>query len=152
MALRERLDQDLKAAMLAKDAPRVSALRMVKAAVRNKEIDAKSTLDDTGMIQILSALKKQREDAIALYRQGDREDLAAKETAELDIVKSYLPQELSHDELRKIIGEAIAEAGAAGPKDMGKVMKALMPKTQGRADGKWVSEQVKAALTEKEAH
>jgi len=146
MSLRERLDADLKSAMLAKDQAKTSALRMVKSSVRNKEIDAKKTLDDSEMTQILATLKKQREDAIAQYKQGNRQDLVDKEQAELDIIQGYLPQALSGSELESIIKEAIKESAAQGPKDMGKVMKLIMPKTQGRADGKEVSEKVKTLL------
>ena len=147
MTLRERLDQDLKAAMLARDGAKTSALRMIKSTVRNKEIDAgHTTLDDAAMTQILSTLKKQREDSITQYKSGGREDLAEKEQAELDLIQAYLPRGLEAAELTEIIKKAIAEAQAAGPKDMGKVMKLVTPQTSGRADGKAVSEQVKALL------
>jgi uncharacterized protein YqeY len=147
MSLREKLDADLKASMLAKDSAKTSALRMIKAAVRNKEIDAgHTTLDDAGMTQILVGLKKQREDSIKQYKEGNRQDLADKEQAELDILQAYLPQALSADEVTAIIKKAIVDTGAAGAKDMGKVMKAVTPQTTGRADGKAVSEQVKALL------
>ncbi len=147
MSLREKLDADLKASMLAKDSAKTSALRMIKAAVRNKEIDAgHTTLDDAGMTPILVGLKKQREDSIKQYKDGNRQDLADKEQAELDIIQAYLPQALSADEVTAIIKKAIVETQAAGAKDMGKVMKAVTPQTTGRADGKAVSEQVKALL------
>jgi hypothetical protein len=96
---------------------------------------------------ILSTIAKQRNESIEMYKKGGRDDLVAKETAELAIVQSYLPKQLSDDELAKCVAEAIAETGAKGPADMGKVMKALMPKTQGRADGKKVSELVKNKLS-----
>jgi len=146
MALRQQLDVDLKAAMLAKDQAKTSALRMIKAAVRNREIDEKKTLDDVAMVSILSAIKKQREDAIAQYKLGARADLVAKEEHELAIISSYLPQALTPDEIEAIIAEAITQSGAASSKDMGKVMKLVVAKTTGRADGKMVSEQVKARL------
>jgi uncharacterized protein YqeY len=148
MSLREQLDQDLKAAMLARQAEKVSALRMIKAAVRNKEIDAAhSTLDDAGMIAVLNSLKKKGEDSVAQYKTGGRQDLVDKEQAELNVIQAYLPQAMSADEITAIITKAITESGAAGAKDMGKVMKLVTPQTTGRADGKAVSEQVKAALT-----
>lgn len=147
MSLRERLDQELKTAMLAKQAATVSALRNIKSVVRNKEIDTKVTLDDAGMIAILNSLKKQREDSIAQFTTGGRPELADAERAELAVIQSYLPAGLGDDEVREIIKSAIAETQAAGPKDMGKVMKVVTPKTTGRADGKMVSDLVKSLLS-----
>ena len=147
MSLREQLDVDLKTAMLARQADKVSALRMIKSAVRNKEIDAgHSTLDEAGMIAVLNSLKKKGEDSVSQYKTGGREDLVAKEEAELAVIQAYLPQAMGADEITAIIKKAIAESGAAGAKDMGKVMKLVTPQTTGRADGKAVSEQVKALL------
>ncbi|MCC6811579.1 MAG: GatB/YqeY domain-containing protein [Deltaproteobacteria bacterium] len=146
MALRERLDADLKAAMLAKETVKLSALRMIKSAVRNKEIDLKKTLDDTEMIAICSTIKKQWEETLAQAKAGGRQDVVDSQTAELAIVQSFLPAALSDSELDGIIGQAITTVGAAGPKDMGKVMKAITDQTKGRADGKVVSERVKAKL------
>lgn len=146
MSLRERLDQELKTAMLAKEQGKVSALRMIKAAVRNKEIDTKVALDDAQMIQILTSLKKQREDSIQQFITGGRPELAESEKAELAVIQAYLPAGLSNDEVKAIVQAAIAEAQAAGAKDMGKVMKLVTPQTQGRADGKMVSELVKSLL------
>jgi uncharacterized protein len=146
MALRERLDADLKAAMLAKDAPRLSALRMIKSTVRNKEIDLKKTLDDAEMISVLSTIKKQWEETLAQAKAGGREDVATSQQAELSVLQSYMPAALSDQELDVLITQAVATVGAAGPKDMGKVMKALTDQTKGRADGKVVSERVKAKL------
>jgi len=149
MALREQLDADIKKAMLAREADKLSALRMIKAAVRNKEIDAgHSTLDDAGMITVLNSLKKKGEDSVAQYKTGGREDLVSKEQAELAVIQAYLPQAMSADEVTAIIKAAITESGAAGAKDMGKVMKLVTPQTTGRADGKAVSEQVKALLAQ----
>ena len=147
MSLRERLDQDLKTAMLAREADKVSVLRMIKSAVRNKEIDAgHSTLDDPSMIAVLNSLKKKGEDSVAQYKTGGRQDLVDKEQAELGVIQGYLPQAMSAEEISEIIKKAIVESGAAGAKDMGKVMKLVTPQTTGRADGKAVSEQVKALL------
>src|SRR5882762_4458597 len=133
--------------MLAKDGAKTAALRNVKAAVRNREIDEKKALDDQGMIAVLSTLKKKIEDSIAQFKTGGREDLVAKESAELAIIQAYLPQALSEAEVKDLILAAIKETGAAGPKDMGKVMKLVQAQTKGRADGKAVSEQVKALLS-----
>lgn len=146
MALRERLDVDLKAAMLAKDAAKLSTIRMIKSAVRNEEIDLKRPLEDADMINLLAKLKKQREDSVEQYKTGNRPDLVEKEQAELAVIQGYLPAQLSADEIDKLITDAIAATGAQGAKDMGKVMKALTEQTKGRADGKLVSERVKAKL------
>jgi uncharacterized protein YqeY len=146
MALRERLDADLKAAMLAKDAPKLSALRMIKSTVRNKEIDLKKTLDDAEMVGVLSTIKKQWEETLAQAKAGGRDDVMKSQEAELAVLQSYMPAALSDSELDGLITQAISTVGAASPKDMGKVMKALTDQTKGRADGKVVSERVKAKL------
>ncbi len=147
MALREQIDADLKSAMLAKDSVKVSTLRMIKSAAKNKEIDQQQQpLDDSAMIALLATLKKQRDEAIAQYKAGGRQDLADKEQAEIDVIVAYLPKQLDDSELDALVSAAIASAGAQGPKDMGKVMKIVSEQTKGRADGKVVSERVKQKL------
>lgn len=146
MALRERLDADLKAAMLAKDAPKLSALRMIKSEVRNKEIDLKKTLEDSDMIALCSSIKKKWEESLAQAKAAGRAEIVASAEAELAIVQSFLPAALSDAEIDNLVTQAISTVGAQGPKDMGKVMKALTEQTKGRADGKVVSDRVKAKL------
>jgi uncharacterized protein YqeY len=149
MTLRERLDADMKTAMREKDQVKLSTIRMIKSAMKYRETEsgAKGPLDDAGIVQVVSSEIKKRRDAIAEYEKADRADLADKEKAELVVLEAYLPPQLTAAELESLVDEAIAATGAQGPKDMGKVMKALTPKTQGRADGKAVSELVKKKLT-----
>jgi uncharacterized protein YqeY len=149
MTLRERLDADMKTAMREKDQVKLSTIRMIKSAMKYRETEsgAKGPLDDAGIVQVVSSEIKKRRDAIAEYEKAHRADLADKEKAELAVLEAYLPPQLTAAELEALVDEAIAATGAAGPKDMGKVMKALTPKTQGRADGKAVSELVKKKLT-----
>lgn len=144
--LASRIDQAVVAAMKARDAARTSALRMVKAALKNKEIDKRGPLDDGDSLQVLGTLAKQRREAIEQFRAGNRLDLVAKEEAELAILQEFLPQALGEDEVRAAVAQAVADAGAAGPKDMGKVMSLLMPRLKGRADGKLVNALVREAL------
>lgn len=148
MPLKARINDDLKGAMKAKDALRVDCLRLILSTVKNREIEKRGELDDAEVLKVLGTLAKQRAESIEMYRQGGRSDLVAKEEAELQIVQAYLPKALSEAELAALVAEAIAESGAAGPKDMGKVMKAIGPKVAGRADGKAVSEAVKAKLSQ----
>lgn len=148
MPLKARINDDLKGAMKAKDALRVDCLRLILATVKNREIEKRGELDDAEVLKVLGTLAKQRAESIDMYRQGGRTDLVAKEEAELAIVQAYLPQALTEAELSKLVAEAVAESGAAGPKDMGKVMKAIGPRVAGRADGKAVSEAVKARLAQ----
>jgi uncharacterized protein YqeY len=146
MSLRDQIDVDLKAAMIAKDAAKTSTLRMIKSALRNKEIDLKKPLEDSDMIGLLSTMKKQRDESITQFKTGGREDLVAKEQAEIDLINTYLPKQLSAEEIDTLVAAAIATSAAAGPKDMGKVMKLLTEQTKGKADGRLVSERVKAKL------
>lgn len=148
MPLKARINDDLKGAMKAKDALRVDCLRLILSTVKNREIEKRGELDDAEVLKVLGTLAKQRAESIEMYRQGGRSDLVAKEEAELQIVQAYLPKALSEAELAALVAEAIAESGAAGPKDMGKVMKAIGPKVAGRADGKAVSEAVKEKLSQ----
>ena len=150
MTLKEKINLDLKAAIKAKDEVRLTVLRMVKSAVTNKEIaDKIASLDDSQVTSVLSTLAKRANESIEQFENGGRADLADKEKAELKVIKSYLPEALSEAELLKLVDEAAKEAGAAGPKDMGKVMKVLMPKVAGKADGKLVSALVQKRLAVK---
>ncbi len=146
MSLVEKIDSDLKAAMKAKDSGRVSIIRMLKARLKNREIEKHESLTDDDVVSTVTSMMKQMRDSAEQYRKGDREELALKEEAEMEILKGYLPAGLSEEEVVKIIKEAIAEAGAASAADMGKVMKLVMPKVKGRADGRFVNEKVKELL------
>lgn len=146
MGLREQIDGDIKDAMKAGAKDKVSALRMLVAAIKNKQIDKRAPLTDGEVQDTVRSLIKQRRDSIEQFTKGGRQDLADKETAEAAILEVYLPQQLAKDEVEKIVRDVIAQTGAQGAKDMGKVMKALVPVLAGRADNKLVSELVKHAL------
>ena len=147
MGLKSRITADITIAVKGRDQFTVDALRMVIAAVKNKEIEKKADIDDKAIISILSTLVKQRREAAELYRKGNREELAAKEEKEIELLKTYLPEALSDDELVKIVAGAADEVGASSLADMGKVMKAVMAKVAGRADGTVVSDLVKKQLS-----
>jgi uncharacterized protein YqeY len=149
MALKDTLDADLKTAMRDKDALRLSVVRMLKSAVKYREIEVMKPLDDAGVQAVIASEIKRRRDSVEQYRTGNRQDLAEKEEAEIKILQGYLPAQLGEDELRAKVDAAIAKTGAQGPKDMGAVMKALLPEVQGRAEGKVVSDLVKARLSGK---
>lgn len=149
MALKDRLDQDLKAAMREKDPLRLGTIRMLKSAIKYREIELMKPLDDAGIEAVVASEIKRRRDSVEQYRAGKREDLASKEEAEIGVLQGYLPQQLSAEEVAAKVDAAIAQSGAKGPKDMGAVMKLLMPEVQGRADGKVVSELVKQKLAPK---
>lgn len=146
MALKDRLNDDLKDAMRQRDAKRRDTLRLLLSAIRYEEIARKGDLDDEAVTQTLSKQAQQRRDSIEAYAKGDRPDLVAQEQAELDIIKAYLPEPMSADEVGAIVQAAIADAGATGPQDMGKVMGRIMPQVRGRADGKQVSAMVHERL------
>jgi uncharacterized protein YqeY len=148
VSLPEQIEKDIIAAMKAREAERVSTLRMVKTAFKNKEIDKRAPLTDAEVQQILTTLIKQRRESIELFLKGDRPELAAKEQAEIVLIESYMPKSASEDEIRKLVEEALAGQNF-GPRDMGTAMKAVQAKIQAsglRADGKQVSEIVKAKL------
>ncbi len=147
--LRERIDADLKDAMRAREELTLSVLRMLKSAVKYKEVEPGATgpLDDSAVMQVVTTLIKQRRDSVEQYTSAGRPELAEKEQQEIGVLQKYLPQQLSADELRAEVARAVAEAGAKAPKDMGLVMKVLMPRVQGKAEGKAVSEEVKAQLS-----
>ncbi len=146
MGVKEKIVADMKEAMKAKDMTKVSTLRLLLSEIKNKEIDKKGELTDEEIYALIQKAVKQRKESIEQYRSGGRNDLVQKEEAELKILESYLPEQLSKDELERIIEEAIKETGATTMKDMGKVMKIVMPKVKGRADGKIVNEMVKKKL------
>ena len=144
--MRDDINRDMVAAMKSGDKDRLSTLRMLLSAIKYKEVDAKHQLNDEEVVSVLSTLIKQRQDSIDQFRKGGREDLVLKESKEVEVLKGYLPPQLSADEVRDIIKKAAQETGAAGPKDMGKLMKAVMPLVKGKADGKLVNDIVKEVL------
>ena len=144
MSLKERIDSDLKQAMKARDKPRLDCLRMLKSKILEQEKasrgdEAAAPLTDEETQAVVTTYAKQRRDSITSYREGGREDLARQEEAELAIVGEYLPRQLSEEEVRKIVAEAIEESGASSPRDLGAVMKLAMPRVKGAADGKQVN-------------
>ena len=143
----DRIDEDLKAAARAKDAPRLGTIRMLKSQMKYREIEKGSALDEGDIVSVIGSMIKQRKDSASQYTAGGRPELAAKENAEIAVLEAYLPRQLSDEELQALVRESVAAAGAKGPKDMGAVMRALMPKIAGRAEGKRVSDAVKSALS-----
>jgi uncharacterized protein YqeY len=146
MTLKDRITDDMKAAMRAGAKERLSAIRLMLAAIKQKEVDERITLDDGQVLGVLEKMIKQRRESIEQFKTGGRDDLVAKESAELQLLQSYLPAQLSDAEVDAIIDEAIRASGAASMKDMGKVMAAVRPKVQGRADMSALSERVKRRL------
>ena len=153
-----RIDQDIIAAMKARDSERTTALRMVKTALKNREIEKRAPLDESESLQVLTTLIKQRRDSAEQFTKGNRPELAAKETAEISMIESYMPKAAGEQEIRKLVEEALAEMAASGtkpgPKDMGPAMKAVQGRIQAaglRADGRQVSEIVKAELAKQNA-
>ena len=144
--LKARLSETMKSAMKSGDKDTLTFARNLHAAVRKREIDDRKDLDDSGVQKIVVTLLKQRQDSLEQFRKGGREDLAVKEEAEIKFLQTYLPAQVGDAELKTIVQASIQESGAAGPKDMGKLMKVLMPKVQGKADGKRVNEIVKELL------
>ena len=148
MNINTRLNDEMVIAAKARDKIRLSAIRMLKTALHNKEIDLMRPLNESETLQIISAMVKQRKDSIEQFAKGGRPDLVEKEEAELKVVQEFMPTQMSDDEVESIIQKAIAEAGAVSVKDMGKVMKVLMPQLTGKADGKMVGEKVKELLSQ----
>jgi uncharacterized protein len=146
MSLKDQLNESMKTAMKARDALRLSAVRMVLSMVKNREIDQKKELTDQEIIEVISTLAKQRRESIRMYREGNRPDLVEQEEAELEILLGFLPTQLSSAEIEALVDKIISETGAQGARDMGRVMKALTPLTAGKADGKTVSDTVKQKL------
>lgn len=145
-SLVQRLDQALVGAMKARDAVRTSTLRMVRAALKNREIEKRGSLEEAEVVQVVSSLLKQRRESIEQFRGGNRPDLVAREEAEAEILKEFLPAEMAPEELAALVARVIAQVGATGHADLGKVMGALMPLVRGKADGRKVNEAVRAAL------
>lgn len=146
MSLKERIAQDVKAAMLAKDNAKRDTLRLFQAAVKQKEVDERIELDDAGLVAVLDKMLKQRNDSITAFKLGGRQDLADKEQAELAVLQPYLPARLSAEEVAAEVRAIVAELGAKGPGDMGRVMGAVKARLAGKADMGAVSAAVKAAL------
>jgi len=147
MDINKKINEEMVSAAKAKDKIRLSAVRMIKTALHNKEIELMRSLNETEIMQLLSVMVKQRKDSIEQFAKGGRTDLVEKEEAELKVVQEFLPAQMSDEEVENLIKKAIAEAGAVSAKDMGKVMKILMPQLTGRADGKAAGEKVKALLS-----
>lgn len=146
MALRDRITEDMKSAMRAGEKERLATIRLILAAIKQREVDERITLDDPQVLSVLEKMVKQRREAITQFASGGRADLVAKETAEIEVLQGYLPAQMSPAELEALITEAIAATGASSIKDMGKVMAAVKPKAQGRADMGAVSARIKQKL------
>lgn len=146
MSLKTQISEDMKSAMRAKDAAKLGAIRLLQAALKQKEIDERIELDDAQVLAIVGKLIKQRKDSIAQYEQAQRNDLAQKEQFEIDVLTAYLPQALTPAQISEAIDQALASCGASGAADMGKVMAVLKSRLAGRADMAQVSAQVKARL------
>jgi len=146
-SLKQRIDADMKEAMRAKDKERLGTIRLILAAIKQREVDERITLDDTQVLAVLEKMVKQRRDSISQFEAAGRTDLAGKEKAELDLIQGYMPAQLSEAEIDAIIAQAIAATGATSAKDMGKVMGPLKAQLQGRADMGAVSARLKARLS-----
>ena len=139
MALRDRLETEIREAMRRRNQPRVDALRFLKNALQMTEIDRRKALDDAGFLEVVAKQAKERRESIRMFEQGGRADLVAKESAELAILEEYLPAQMGQEELRKLVQAVIAEVGATTPREKGKVMGKLMPQVRGKADGAQVN-------------
>jgi len=146
MSLKDRILQDVKDAMRAKDKPRLATLRLITAAIKQQEVDERIELNDAQVLALLDKMCKQRRESISQFEKAGRDDLIAQEASELELIQTYLPEQLSDDEIAALIEETMAATGAASIKDMGKVMGQLKPKLQGRADMGAVSAMIKAKL------
>jgi len=146
MSLKDQITADMKTAMRAKDADRLGTIRMLLAAIKQKEVDEQVTVDDVMVVGLVDKLVKQRKDSIAAYEKADRQDLADKEAAEITVLQGYLPQRMSTEEIALAVKQIVADVGASGPGDMGKVMGAVKQQLAGKADMGQVSAAVKAAL------
>jgi uncharacterized protein YqeY len=145
--IKQRISDDVKNAMRSKDKERLATLRMITAAIKQKEVDERADLDDGQVLAVLDKMAKQHRDSIEQYQKAGRDDLVAKETSELEVVTSYLPEQLSEEEIRQIIKETIEATGASSMQDMGKLMGQLKPRLQGRADMGKVSGLIKQSLS-----
>lgn len=146
MSLKERITEDMKAAMRAKDSERLGTIRMITAAIKQREVDERITLDDAQVLAVVEKMIKTRRESVAQFQAGGRADLVAKENKEIELLQSYMPAQLSEAELDALVAESIAQSGAASIKDMGKAMALLKQKAQGRADMGAVSAKLKAKL------
>jgi len=146
MDLQQRLTEAMKEAMKAKQTERLGVIRLIRTAVKNAEIDQRKEMDDDAIIAVMSTLLKQRRESAQIYRDNERLDLAEKEEREIEVLQEFLPQALSEEEIKQLIAQAVAEVGATSMKEMGAVMKLVTAQTVGRADGRQVSELVKASL------
>jgi len=146
MAIKDRLKDDMVKFMKGQDKDRVAALRLVMSEIKRLEVDTRKDLDDAAVTTVLSKMTKQRQDSIEQFSKGGRDDLVKKETAELELIRSYMPQQLSRPELESLVQKVIQETGASSAKDMGRVMKQVIAQSAGRADGKMISEIVRSKL------
>ena len=146
MSLKERITEDMKAAMRAKDSERLGTIRMITSAIKQREVDERITLDDNQVLAVVEKMIKTRKESIVQFQSGGREDLVAKENKEIELLQAYMPAQLSEAELDAIIADAITQSGAASIKDMGKAMAIVKQKAQGRADMGTVSNKLKAKL------
>ncbi|POR54746.1 hypothetical protein B0G62_102354 [Paraburkholderia eburnea] len=147
MSLKDRINDDMKAAMRARESERLATIRLLLAAIKQREVDERVTLDDAGITAVIDKMIKQRKDSISQFEAASRTDLVEKEQAELAVLATYMPEQLTDAEIAAEVQAAVAQVGAAGPQDMGKVMGVLKPKLAGRADMTAVSGLVKAALS-----
>ena len=147
MGLEERLVEEMKQAMKSNDKAKLSTIRMIRSAVKNKEIDLRKPLDDDAISRVIQGMVKKSEESIEQFKAGKRMDLVEKETKEIEIMKSYLPQPLSREEVLRVIDQTIEETQASSLRDLGKVMKTLMPKLGGKVDGALVNQLVKERLS-----
>lgn len=146
MTLKERLNDDMKSAMKQKEESRLAAVRQIRGAVKNKEIELMRELKDEDIFKVIGTLIKQHKESIEMFEKGGRTELMQKEQAELAVLESYLPQQMGEDEVRALVREAIQAVGATSAKEIGAVMKYVMPKTQGRADGKLINQLAREML------
>ncbi len=146
MTMKSKLEDDLKQAMRGRDVLRRDVIRYLRSEIRNQEIKDQKELDDPGVIQVLSRQAQQRRDSIEAYSDADRQDLVDKEQAELSVILAYLPRQMTRDEITDLVQQVVAEVGASGPADMGKVMSAIMPQVRGKAEGREISAIVQQTL------
>ena len=147
MSLKDRVTEDMKAAMRAKDSERLGTIRMITAAIKQREVDERITLDDTQVLSVIEKMIKTRKESIVQFKSGGRDDLVARETKEVELLQGYLPSQLSDGEVDALIAQALAESGATSIKEMGKAMALLKQKAQGRADMAAASAMLKAKLS-----
>jgi len=147
MSLEERLFEEMKQAMKSNDKLRLSTIRMIRSALKNKEIELRKKLEDEEAAKVIQAMVRKGEESVEQFQRGGRTDLVDKEKKEIEILKSFLPQPLSQEEILQIIDQSIQETQASSPKDIGKVMKSVMPKIGGKADGKLINQLVKERLS-----